>query len=247
MLGFLSSGAKEFQSSGPDTAKLQGPIRPERVRGTVKSPRAADRRRQLYWFELTGVSRLDRYGGARPCKHLKTSNPSLYWILCLTGSQCKRWRRSSEIGSNFRFLRIRRAAELSTDWSLLTSSSLIPATFYRMQRIYSWKRPCGDMEYDSRLNNNARTSSELHLPGDLKHWLFELVSIALTRRNKFPVLMNSCAFREHLYKMIVLLFIPSLWRFLRKLQWSAIWNRKCFSMTTIYELLTWHFLLDQWI
>ena len=41
MLGFLSSGAKEFQSSGHDTAK---PIRTERVRGTVKSPRAADQR-----------------------------------------------------------------------------------------------------------------------------------------------------------------------------------------------------------
>ena len=69
MLGFLSSGAKEFQSSGPDTAKLRGPIRTESVRGTVKSPQAADQRRQLYRFELTGVSMLDRYGGARPCKH----------------------------------------------------------------------------------------------------------------------------------------------------------------------------------
>ena len=72
MLGFLSSGAKEFQSSGPDTAKLRGPIHTERVRGTVKSPRAADRRRQLYRFKLTGVSMLDRYGGAR---HVNTCRP----------------------------------------------------------------------------------------------------------------------------------------------------------------------------
>ena len=49
-------------------------------------------------------------------------------------------------------------------------------------------------------------SPELHLPGDLKHWLSELVCIVLARRNKFPVWMNSCVFREHLYKMIVLLF-----------------------------------------
>ena len=64
MLGFLSSGAREFQSSGLDRAKLRGPIHTKRVRGTVKSPRAADRRRHPYRFELTGVSMLDRYGGA---------------------------------------------------------------------------------------------------------------------------------------------------------------------------------------
>ena len=63
MLGFFSSSAKEFQSSGLNTAKLRGPIRTVRVQGTVKSPRAADRRWQLYWFEPTGVSMLDRYGG----------------------------------------------------------------------------------------------------------------------------------------------------------------------------------------
>ena len=51
-LGFLSSSIKEFQNSWPNTAKLWGPIRTERVRGTVKSPRGADRWQQLYWFKI---------------------------------------------------------------------------------------------------------------------------------------------------------------------------------------------------
>ena len=38
MLGCFSSGAKEFQNFGPETAKPRGPIRTVRVQGTVKSP-----------------------------------------------------------------------------------------------------------------------------------------------------------------------------------------------------------------
>ena len=38
VLGCFSSGAKEFQNFGPETAKLRGPIRTVRVQGTVKSP-----------------------------------------------------------------------------------------------------------------------------------------------------------------------------------------------------------------
>ena len=54
----------------PETAKLQGPIHIVRVQRTVKSPWAADRRRQLYGSALNSASMSDRYDGARPCKHL---------------------------------------------------------------------------------------------------------------------------------------------------------------------------------
>src|SRR6218665_1013711 len=45
MCAVLSSTGSEFHSVGPETAKLRGPMRTVRVRGTARSPCAADRRR----------------------------------------------------------------------------------------------------------------------------------------------------------------------------------------------------------
>ena len=49
MLGCCSSGAKEFQHFGPETAKLRGPIRTVRVQGTVLFPG----HELCEWFDLT--------------------------------------------------------------------------------------------------------------------------------------------------------------------------------------------------
>ena len=41
----LSSTGSEFHSVGPETAKLRGPMRTVRVRGTARFPCVVDRRR----------------------------------------------------------------------------------------------------------------------------------------------------------------------------------------------------------
>src|SRR6218665_1768171 len=58
----------EFHSVGPETAKLRGPMRTVRVRGTARFPCVADHR---CWEPLpTGEIISARYEGAAPCSHL---------------------------------------------------------------------------------------------------------------------------------------------------------------------------------
>ena len=65
----LSSTGSEFYSVGPETAKLRGPVRTVRVRGTARFPCAADRRR---WEPLpTGEIIWSRYEGTSPCRPLQ--------------------------------------------------------------------------------------------------------------------------------------------------------------------------------
>jgi len=71
---------KVFQARGPATAKARSPSVERCVAGTVKSVEEAERRRRRGLIFLTGQMTSCRYLGAVPCKQLKTSTESLYWM-----------------------------------------------------------------------------------------------------------------------------------------------------------------------
>jgi len=79
----------EFQIDGPEVAKLRGPYRASRLRGIVKSWRAAERRCWRPDVDDTVVHVSARYVGAIRRRHLLTRVHSLNWMRCCTGSH---WR-----------------------------------------------------------------------------------------------------------------------------------------------------------
>jgi len=122
------SSGRLFQRVGPVEAKPRGPNVLVFVRGTRRSPRAVERSRRRDGMSDFNSSISARYGGAMPCRHLYTSRPSLKLILWWMGSQWRRSRMSTDIGSNLRLRRTRRAATRTTDCSWLISPSPIPAS-----------------------------------------------------------------------------------------------------------------------
>ena len=116
LMSWTVSG-NEFQIEGPEVAKLRDPYRTNRLRGIVRSWRAAEQRCWRPVVDDTGVHMSARYDGAMRRRHLNTIVPSLYWMRCHTGSQWRSWHMVSVMWLYLRFPTMSRAAPFNTDWS----------------------------------------------------------------------------------------------------------------------------------
>ena len=132
----------EFQTEGPEAAKLRDPYRANRLRGIVRSWRAAE---VDVVVDDTGVHMSVKYDGAMRRRHLNTIVPSLYWMRCRTGSQWRSWHMVSVMWSYLRFLR----------WVALPHSTLTGADaseLHTRRRVY-----CCNSQHD-RISGHERVS-----------------------------------------------------------------------------------------
>ena len=111
----MSSGS-EFQTTGPETRKLLGPKPRVLVRGTVRSPRTAERRWALASTSRTGLQVRLRYVGPRPWTALRTKTAILNSIRWWMGSQWSSSLNTGVMWSSFHLFDINLAAALRTDW-----------------------------------------------------------------------------------------------------------------------------------